>query len=76
MIHIQLIVAAKRNSDTSFDAEVALGFMDSDCKVLKGTQQRTVQRGLRTRDEALLVATNWIEANLFPVFNNLPKAKP
>lgn len=76
MVFTSLLCAAKRNSNGTFDAEVALSFHNSDGKILKSTKQRTVRKQCVSREAAEQQARDWIENNLFHAFDDLPLAKP
>lgn len=69
-------VAAKRNDNGTFDAEVYISLYGSDMLPTASTQNRLVQAGLPSRETAEHIGTKWIEDNLFPVVKKLPKAKP
>ena len=72
---ISLVAAAKRNNDGTFDAEVSLTFYAADASILFTTGQRTVLRGLESREAATASAKAWLQTTFFPAFAVLPEAK-
>lgn len=71
-----IITAAKRNPNGTFDAEVAITLYGRDTTIIASTEQRTVSKGHKSRDEATAAAIRWVRVNMFPVVQKLPKAKP
>lgn len=76
-----LSLVAKNNGDGTYDAEIALTILGTDSdmvhsEVIKTTQQRTVCKGLASRELAIGAASFWVRQNLFPVVEKLAIAKP